>query len=83
MRSSRLDLAGTYEFFSLSDATDAADRGRLPPGAVVVVGGAVYVAMWYDDEKRVVLKRASGGIPRDPILTAPQRRSKRKGRWYL
>lgn len=84
------NLVGTYEFFSLEDARRAADEGRLLPGAVVVVGRDVYMAMYYDAEKRIVLMDKprplpppargdpvrSFGRPEYTLLPAP-RRSKR------
>ena len=59
----RLNLAGTYEFITMEDARRAADEGRLPPGAVVLVDGRSYVAAYYDDEKRIVLVRSRGASP--------------------
>ena len=84
----RLNLAGTYEFFTMEDARRAADEGRLPPGAVVLVDGRSYVAAYYDDEKRIVLVRSRrASPPGDPqrypttdytLLPAP--RHPKKGR---
>ena len=45
MASYRMNLAGTYEFFTLEDAQSAIGRGNVPPGAIVVVDGKTYVVM--------------------------------------
>jgi hypothetical protein len=72
----RLNLAGTYEFFTMEDARRAADEGRLAPGTVVIVDGRTYVAAYYDDEKRIILIKN----PPDPryanLLPAPRHRKK-------
>ena len=60
MATYRMNLAGTYEFFTLSDAHATMDRDSVPAGAIVVVDGRTYVAMWYDEEKRMVLRRTRG-----------------------
>jgi hypothetical protein len=67
----RLNLAGTYEFFTMEDARRAADEGRLPPGAIVFVDGRTYVAAYYDDEKRMVLVKSPGARPPGDILPYP------------
>lgn len=53
----RMNLPGTYEFFSVEDAQRAADEGRLRPGTVVLVDGQCYLALYYDEEKRIVVVR--------------------------
>lgn len=84
----RLNLAGTYEFHTMEDARRAADEGRLPPGAVVLVEGRSYVAMYYDAEKRMVLMKSPGASPPGDIhpypnhsyTLLPEPRRKKKGR---
>ena len=61
--STRLNLPGTYEFFTLDDARRAADEDRLRAGSIVIVDGRTYLAMYYDAEKRTVLVRAPGTVP--------------------
>ena len=53
----RMNLPGTYEFFSVEDAQRAADEGRLRSGTVVLVDGQCYLALYYDEEKRIVVVR--------------------------
>lgn len=84
MATYRMNLAGTYEFFTLSDAHAAMDRGNVPAGAIVVVDGRTYVAMWYDEEKRMVLRRTRGDeedMPRSTTLLPPPRSGKGRKRF--
>jgi hypothetical protein len=50
-----LNLPGTHEFFDIRDAQKAADLGMIRPGAIVMVEGKAFKALYYDEEKRVVL----------------------------
>jgi hypothetical protein len=74
MALTRLNLPGTYEFFTLDDARRAADEDKLRPGSVVVVDGRTYLALYYDTEKRTVLIKSPGTIPPANIdVTLPER----------